>query len=216
MAYSRSARSLRTCAAAAGVLLAAGCSGSSHHGKTPGVASPGASVPATAGSTSGTHTPGKSIGPTTASSSPTTAPYSTPGKEPDANSNQAAVLKSLPGSAAATCAVVGTHSDLRSGSVAVGNFVVARKKYSDEVATTEVPEVFLYVIPQDAKSMRSVTVTVDPTGTGPTRQVTSKSVEQADAWTYFAVNIPVYAPGSYRLTMVSGANKGCFDVSFAK
>jgi hypothetical protein len=63
--------------------------------------------------------------------------------------------------------------------------------------------------------MHKVTVSVDP-ATGPTHTVTSTSVERADVWRYFAVNVPIASAGAYRLTMVSGANRGCFDVTFTK
>jgi hypothetical protein len=126
------------------------------------------------------------------------------------------VLASLPGSSSSSCANVGSHTDLRSGAIAAGNFAHARAQYSQTVASTEVPMLDLYVIPQHAATLTSLTITLDPTGSGPTTTVTSKSVEQADAWSYFAVQLPVPAPGGYQLTMVSGSDRGCFLVTFSK
>lgn len=146
----------------------------------------------------------------------TSAPYPTPGRDPSIKPNQKDVLESLPGSSSPSCAAVGSHPDLRSGSLAAGNFVVARKKYRSVVGKTEVPEVGLYLIPQHAGNLHSATVTVDPLGSGVTKKVTTRSVQDGDASRYFSVQIPVTEPGTYRLTVVSGQDHGCFVVTFAK
>lgn len=144
------------------------------------------------------------------------APFPTPGRDPEQATDQSSVLASLPGSTSSSCASVGSHTDLRSGAVAAGNFAHARAQYAQTVASTEVPTVDLYVIPAHATKLTSLTITVDPTGTGPTTTLTSKSVEQADTWSYFAVQLPVPAAGGYQLTMVSGPDRGCFLVTFSK
>jgi hypothetical protein len=105
---------------------------------------------------------------------------------------------------------------MRSGSIAAGNFQSARKQYATDVKTTETPQLNLYVIPQNARGMRKLTVTVDPPGSGPNQTVTSNQVEDADQWRYFALVLPVRDPGTYQLSMTSGANHGCFDVTFSK
>lgn len=130
--------------------------------------------------------------------------------------NQTPVLNSLPGKASSGCLAVGTNRDLRSGSIAAGNFVDARKKYASEANSKEQPEVFLYVIPQHSKGLKKATALVKPRGGGKTFTVTSKSVEQADVYSYFAFNIPIPASGKYELTMSSGKDTGCFVVSFAR
>jgi hypothetical protein len=130
--------------------------------------------------------------------------------------DQSSVLAGIPGSSASSCESVGSHTDLRSGSVAAGNFAHARAQYTQTVASTEVPQVDLYVIPQHAAKLTTLTITIDPTGAGPTKTLTSKSVEQADAWSYIAVQLPVPAAGGYQLTMVSGPDRGCFLVTFSK
>ena len=201
-------------------VLVAGCSSSSPDRKDSATNSPTTQSSTTttggqptngAGSTAPSGTGSGSSG----SGASPTAPYPTPGHEPDAQTNQVTVLNSLPGSSAGSCAVVGSHTDLRAGSVAAGNFATAKKQYASTVGKTEVPSVSLYVIPQNAKAMDSVTITVDPRGAGVTKKVTSKSIGQADAWSFYAVTLPVPAAGSYRLTVVAGINHGCFDVTFA-
>jgi hypothetical protein len=144
------------------------------------------------------------------------APYPTPGRDPSQAADQSTVLAALPGSSASSCENVGTHTDLRSGSIAAGNFAHARTQYTQTPASTKVPEVDLYVIPQHAATLTSLTITVDPTGAGATTTLTSKSVEQADAWSYFAVQLPVPAAGGYQLSMVSGPDRGCFLVTFSR
>ena len=160
---------------------------------------------------------------TTAAKGETSAPVApvaeqTPGPSTPKNpENQTRVLDSLPGNAKPGCVEVGDRSDLRSGAIAAGNFADARAQYASNAGSQEQPEVHLYVIPQHAKQLHSVTVTMEPMSRAAKRStVTSRSVEQADVWTYFSVHIPVPAPGEYRIRMVAGADQGCFVVDFAK
>jgi hypothetical protein len=198
------------CAAGAAVLVAlvaAGCGSSSPQKSSPGETTSSApTADPTTGSTTGT---------TTGPARTATTPRLTPGRGTGPRSDQAHVLDSLPGSRSATCAVVGPRTDVRAGTMAAGNFQVARRKYASEAGHMEAPEVFLYVIPQRAKHLHKVTVSVDP-ASGPPHTVTSTSVERADVWRYFAVNLPIPGAGAYRLTMVSGPNRGCFDVTFSR
>jgi hypothetical protein len=154
----------------------------------------------------------------TASARP--APLSTPARDPDLVPDQTSVLASLPGNASSACVKVGaTTTDTRAGGIGVGNFTAARAAYKRSAASASaaVPTVFLYVIPQHAAHLHGLKVSIRASsGAEPTRTLTSTSVEQAEAQRYFAVNLPITAPGTYRLTMVSGSDKGCFDVSFAR
>lgn len=147
---------------------------------------------------------------------PKTAPYPTPSGNRDMRANQTRVLKSLPGSPSATCVAVAKHTTVRAGSIAAGNFQTARQSFSSQFGTTEVPQLNLYVIPKHAKAMKKLTVTVKPLGGGKAETVSSTQVEKADQWRYYAVELPVVSPGEYRLSMVSGADKGCFNITFAK
>lgn len=205
--------------AAAGLAVAMLASGCSSSDPTPASAksSPSASDQPSSGSsaeakrsakpkTSGSTASGDS------GASPTPGPVST--AKPD---NQTTVLESLSGSSSPRCAPVGKRTDVRSGRIAIGNFATARKQYKKEAPSKEQPEVFLYVIPEHSKKMRNLTLTVKPiTGEGKSRTIKSNSVEQAEMWNYYAVNLPISAPGSYRLTAVSGADKGCFEVRFSR
>lgn len=129
--------------------------------------------------------------------------------------DQTAVLNSLPGSAGSGCVVVGSNRDMRAGTIAVGNFVDARKKFAAEARSKEQPEISLYVIPRTSAKLDRATVSLAPAGGGKATNVTSKAVEQADIYSYFAVNVPVPGPGAYRLTVTSGSDTGCFTVKFA-
>lgn len=177
-------------------------------------AGPGGS--ATSASTPGTRPAAVPTPPSGAGGTSLPAPYPTPGRDPSQVADQSTVLAALPGSSASSCENVGTHTDLRSGSIAAGNFAHARTQYTQTVASTAVPEVDLYVIPQHAAKLSTLTITVDPTGAGPTTTLSSKSVEQADQWSYFAVQLPVPAAGGYQLTMASGTDRGCFLVTFSR
>lgn len=147
---------------------------------------------------------------------PTSAPYPTPGRSPSAVTNQTAVLASLPGSAKAACAQVGSHTDIRSGGIGMGNFQTAKRGFSTQIGHTEVPQLNFYIIPQHTKHLTSAAVRVDPPGSAKASTVRTKQVEEADAYRYFALVLPIRAAGSYRLTVTSGTDQGCFSVSFAK
>lgn len=211
--------------------MVAACSSGGHAGHQPPRASSAAvvsSAPTAAGSGSATtrptngrsaagahsRSPGRRL--TGGRPAGASAPYPTPaaGIGPSLHSNQASVLDSLPGSRRMTCAQVGTHTDLRSGSLAVGNFAVARKSYVKQVPITEVPTVFLYLIPQHMRAAKKAVVTMH--GPGTTQRVTSKDVEEAGDWRYFALNLPVSSPGSYQLNIAAGVDRGCFRVTFRK
>jgi hypothetical protein len=141
------------------------------------------------------------------------------GRGPDRQSeDQTSVLNSLPGKPSTSCVQVGAHTDLRVGNVAAGNFVNARKSFTSQFGKTEVPYVFLYLIPRHAASLHKATVTIDPVGQAATatKTITSTDVEDAEQWQYFALNVPVPNPGAYRLTMKSGTDTGCFEVTFSK
>lgn len=159
---------------------------------------------------------------TTASSSTganppsTSAPYPTAPPIPSPESDQTSVLNSLPGSSSFACATVGTQATVRAGSIAAGDFAAARAAYTSAAKSSEVPVVNLYVIPQDAHGMKRVTITMVAIASGATKTVTSSSVAQAGAWSYFAVRLPVPSPATYRLRIVSGVNRGCFDVTFSR
>jgi hypothetical protein len=218
-------------ASLAGALLIAGC-GSTHPHAAASTSVAGGSLSAPAAGLSSASVPQRTsatapgaqssaLPPTNPSgpgqnSASLPGPYPTPGRDPSQAADQSTVLASLPGSTSSTCENVGSYTDLRSGSIAAGNFAHARAQYTESAALTPVPQVDLYAIPRHAAMLTTLTITVDPTGAGPTKTLTSTSVQQADAWTYFAVQLPVPAPGGYQITMVSGADRGCFLVTFSR
>lgn len=96
----------------------------------------------------------------------------------------------------------------------MGNFRTAQKSYKSQHGHSQLPTVSLYVIPTH-RSMPGVRITMTPTTTkGTARTITSKSVQQADVWEYYAVQLPVPAAGTWRLKVSSGTDHGCFDVTF--
>jgi hypothetical protein len=216
--------------ATAGVVMLTGCSGSSGPTRTAADAGamPGAPTEAAASSppvgptsapgarpTSGGPTSDRRAGgtpvPTDTYVAPTGAPYPTPDRDVGTRADQTSVLAALPGPTGRGCAVVGGRRDVRSGTMAAGNFQNARAAFANGSR-----RLYLYAIPQHARDLRSVRVMIDPRGAGATTTYTSTSIEQAEPWQYFALTLPIPAAGAYRLTMVAGANQGCFDVTMAK
>ena len=187
--------------------LVAGCSTDTAQ-KSPTVTSPagaGPSAPssATAGSSTGVA-PG-ATSPTSSGQSPSTAT-----KAPVAG-DQKVVLNRLPGSANAGCVTVGQQADVRSGSIAVGNFTEARTAVTK--GGVNGADVNFYVIPADSGSMTGVQLkATSPTGS--VRTVTSKQMGQADEWSYYRVVLPVRGGGTWRLEFQAGKNSGCFMVAF--
>lgn len=142
------------------------------------------------------------------------APYPTPGKDPAMQPDQSSVLDSLPGSSSRSCGRVGDHTDLRAGSIAAGNFQTAQHDFRAGYGKTEGVELNMYVIPQNARHLHEVHATIEPVSGGQVQTVTSTSVEQADVSRYFAVQLPVSRPGTYKLTFATGADHGCFIATF--
>lgn len=144
---------------------------------------------------------------------PRTPPASAPPMTPP--TTQESVLLKLPGSTRSdVCVTVGSHRDVTSGSIAMGNFASAQKSYKSQYPHSQVPTVNLYVIPEH-RSMPGVRITMTPTtATGKARTVRSTTVEPADIWKYYSVQLPVPESGSWRLKVASGSDHGCFDVTF--
>lgn len=128
---------------------------------------------------------------------------------------QEAVLQSLPGTSSAQCAVVGGKSDMRAGTLAAGNFAEMRKQYASQAKTKAQPQVSMYVIPQDVSRLTGVSVTLDPLNAkAKSRTFKTDAVNTADEWRYYRVDLTVPSPGTWRMTAVSGKDKGCFEVTF--
>jgi hypothetical protein len=144
----------------------------------------------------------------------TKAPYPTPGKQPPLQANQSSVLNALPGNSSHSCGKVGNHTALRAGSMAAGDFQSAQHDFRAGYGKSESVQLNMYVIPQHARHLHKVRATIQPVGGGQARRVTSTSVEQADTSRYFAVQIPLSRPGTYKFTFVTGQDRGCFLASF--
>jgi hypothetical protein len=190
---------------------------STHAGSGPAHTGTASSGPRPTGTRSHQRRPGRPTAPTSVPivvPTGTKAPYPTPGKDPALQADQSAVLDSLPGSSSPSCGHADGHTDLRAGSVAAGNFQTAQHDFRTGYGKSESVELNLYVIPQHAGHLHKVTTTVEPLGGGHPQTVTSGSVEQAEASRYFAVQIAMGRPGTYRFTFVSGPDRGCFIASF--
>jgi hypothetical protein len=204
---------MRSCAAIlACALLVAACTSSSN-GKKHASSSPSTSSVPVVGPTAGTGA--SSGGSGSSGPAPSSSTSDVNDRDLPPQTNQTSVLKSLPGSASSACGAVGSSTtDLRAGSMAAGNWKNARTDFRKQWHSAEVPTLNMYAIPQNVKGLHSLKLTVTKRG-GAAKTITVKGLQPADVWSYFALQVPIPQPGSYRLTMVAGANRGCFDVTFA-
>lgn len=213
----------------AALALLAGCSSTSGDvaaGTAGGTASSTPAGTPAAGAASGTGRPDGAASPTKPATKPApssaaatrpTAPATSTASKPVAGpavaaaGDQTSVLNRLPGSASSSCATVGTQTDVRSGSLAVGNFAEARAAVAKGAANGA--EVSFYVVPADGAAMPGVRLKAT-SPTGAVRTVSSTQVEQADTWYYYRVALPVRDRGSWRLEFTAGGDTGCYRVTF--
>ncbi|RLV47607.1 hypothetical protein D9V37_15700 [Nocardioides mangrovicus] len=98
---------------------------------------------------------------------------------------------------------------MRSGRLAMGDFVSARRLFAHGGSAYDAAESFFYVIPTSSR-LTSARVTFSPvSGGGKTTTVTTRQHEEAAQWTYYPVHVKL-TPGVWRLTAVSGTDRGCF------
>jgi hypothetical protein len=128
--------------------------------------------------------------------------------------NQIAVLQHLPGVHASRCVTVGNRTDVRSGSIAMGNFALARQNFRTASSAYNADPSFFYVIPR-SRAAKAVTVVATRLGGrhAPVR-IRSRQVEQAAQWNYFPIQIQLPNTGTWRFRVTTGAEHGCFDASF--
>ena len=125
------------------------------------------------------------------------------------------MLDRLPGSAGDACVAVGDRRDVRSGGIGAGPFDEARTSFADQTESGTPAQVSLYFIPANGPGSKpGLTVTMDNTTTGATQTLHETTTADADVWTFFQTEIPVPAPGKYRIRATSGGDSGCFLVTF--
>jgi hypothetical protein len=129
--------------------------------------------------------------------------------------NQNAVLSQLPGASSARgCVVVGNRTDVRGGSLAMGNFADARAKFRKAKNAYVADESFFYVIPA-SRSVGRVTVTATRLGrSGAPVRATSTDPEQAAQWKYFPIHLTLPASGTWRFHVSTPTASSCFDARF--
>lgn len=137
-----------------------------------------------------------------------TTPPVIPTNEPG---RQDSVLKSLPGESGSECVKVDGERDVRSESMAAGNFKDARAHYS-ESPKSEIP---FYFIPSALEGDPELIVRIARTdGSGET-EIKSSRIETADEWRYYPVQLVIPADGTWRIEASAGKNNtGCWEVAF--
>lgn len=203
----RSTRVFRT----AGAVCTAALAGAMFVACTPGGSPPGGSS-ATATPTKGTETSRPDLEtPVDPSKVPAleTAPPVTATNEPG---RQDSVLESLPGEAKAGCVDVGSQRDVRSGSMAAGNFADARAQFSGSPSAA-IP---FYFIPVDLKGDPELVVELKRLDGSGSDEVRSSQTQTADEWRYYPVMITIPAPGKWEFRASAGAaSSGCWVAAFA-
>lgn len=96
----------------------------------------------------------------------------------------------------------------------MGNFIQAREQF--KASGKKTTSVNLYVIPE-SRRLRQVTVKLTPTSvTSQQDVIRSSQIQTADVWRYYSVQLPISAPGKWRLEVSSGHDHGCFVVEFSR
>jgi hypothetical protein len=161
-----------------------------------------------------TKEPSSSTSSSTSGTPPKGSYDDTSGTKAHPPKNQIAVLQHLPGVHASRCVTVGNRTDVRSGSIAMGNFALARQNFRTASSAYNADPSFFYVIPR-SRAAKAVTVVASRLGGrhAPVR-IRSRQVEQAAQWNYFPIQIQLPNTGTWRFRVTTGAEHGCFDASF--
>lgn len=135
---------------------------------------------------------------------PPVAPTNEPGR-------QDSVLDSLPGKEDAGCVQVEDARDVRSETMAAGNFVDARAQFK-ESAKSEIP---FYFIPAALEDDAELVIRLTQVGGSGEDEIRSSVVEMADQWQYFPMRFAIPSAGTWRIEATAGANSsGCWEVAF--
>ena len=132
-------------------------------------------------------------------------------KAPD---SQGKVLNDMPGPTKSKCVVVGDRSDVRSGSLAMGNFANARKAFRAAKNVYEAPPSSFYVIPKSVNGTRVVVTAKNVSGKVDPVTVKSTQVEEAAQWKYFPVELQLTASGTWQFEVEVNKTHGCFVAKF--
>lgn len=139
---------------------------------------------------------------------PETAPPVSPTNAPG---RQDSVLAALPGDSSPGCVAVEDERDVRSGSMAAGNFVDARNQFA-ESPDSAIP---LYFIPEATEGDLELVVELEEVKGSASDVLRSSALQTANQWRYFSVAAKIPKPGVWRITASAGkANAGCWEVRF--
>jgi hypothetical protein len=205
----------------AGLLVWAGAVGcSSGDGSSPASGPDPTSVSADEPSGEGTHPDDDPDGDPDGDDGAATGSAEAPGSEDggpgtDREAQQVSLLEALPGEAGEGCVRVGDNRDVRSGSVGAGPFDEAVRSYRQQRSDGQPATVRLYFIPATGgEELPGLSLTVENTRTGAEQTVKVTDTADADGWTFYDVQVPVPADGTYEIRAVSGPDSGCFRVRF--
>lgn len=131
----------------------------------------------------------------------------------DPPGRQDSVIETLPGDAKAGCVDVGSERDVRSETMAAGNFMEARAQF----AASPAADISMYFIPSDVSGEPELVVEISKVG-GPVADVVrTSSFQTADQWRYYPVRITISESGTWQLKATAGAgNIGCWVVDFGQ
>lgn len=104
---------------------------------------------------------------------------------------------------------------VRSGTVAGGDFALARQMFAaaNGAAGTMVP---LQFVPANSTRATSIKVVLEMADGGAPVTISASQVKEANEWVYLPVNVPINAPGLWKIGVTIADNTGCFLVDFAR
>lgn len=206
---SATARQITALAALSLVVVAGGCSAQEESSSAPSKAVSTASTTPTAAS-SAANQPSVGAKPKPSPTSIPTAADTPPTFASDPPGRQDSVLANLPGNSKTGCVPVGQEQDVRSGSMAAGNFELARAAWSVDPKA----KLAMYFIPADVRGNGALTVKVSrPDGSSST-SFTSATAQTANSRQYFPASIVVEGSGTWRIRATVGKNSGCWETNF--
>ncbi|MFD5213472.1 hypothetical protein [Microbacterium sp. NPDC058345] len=129
----------------------------------------------------------------------------------DEPGRQDSVLDRLPGEAGSGCVAVNDERDVRSGTMAAGNFAEARAQYSDSAES----EMSFYFIPAALEGDPELVIRLTQVNGSGEKEIRSAAIETADEWRFYPVRFAIPEEGTWRIEATAGdENRGCWEATF--
>jgi hypothetical protein len=133
--------------------------------------------------------------------------------------SQETILETLPGDPSGACVNGDGQRDVRSGGIGAGTFSEAVTDFADQ--SDGDGTVSLHWIPAHGEDLTLLTITASQLSGGSATFVTEQTnvsdlVDESGQWRYyFITELTIPATGVWQFQATSGADTGCFTVTFA-